>query len=92
LEICGDILEERENPVLRVFVPEDVEDEAVFGHERVSVRWNPLSHCRFETPRKRMKLKIKKAIAFGSGTSALTRFTPENLKSCLPLCLIAEEK
>jgi len=30
LELCGDVLEERENPVVGVLVPESVEYEAVF--------------------------------------------------------------
>jgi len=67
LEFCGDVFEERENAVVWVFVPEGVEDEAVFGYESVSVRGNPFTCNRFNTPRKRVKLKTKKAIAFGRG-------------------------
>jgi hypothetical protein len=62
LELCGDVFKERENPVVWVFVPEGVEDEAVFGYERVSVRGNPFNFSRFNTPRKEWKLKIKKAM------------------------------
>jgi hypothetical protein len=62
LELGGDVFEECENAVVWVLVPESVEDEAVFGYERVSVRGNPFNFSRFNTPRKRMKLKIKKAM------------------------------
>jgi hypothetical protein len=47
----GDVFEKRENSVLRVLVPEGVEDEAVFGYERVSVGGNPFNLCRFNAPR-----------------------------------------
>jgi len=62
LELGGDVLEECENSVFWVLAPESVEDESVFGYERVSVRGNPFNCSRFNTPRKRMKLKIKKAM------------------------------
>jgi hypothetical protein len=62
LELCGDVFEERENPVFGMLVPESVEDEAVFGYERVSVCGNPFNFSRFSTPRKELKLKIKKAM------------------------------
>jgi hypothetical protein len=63
LEFGGDVFEERENAVAGVLVPEGVEDEAVFGYERVSVRWEPFNFSRFNTPRKRMNLNTKKGIA-----------------------------
>jgi hypothetical protein len=63
LEFGGYVFEERENPVTEMFVAEGVEDEAVFGYKRVSVGGNPFNFSRFNTPRKRMKLKTKKAIA-----------------------------
>jgi hypothetical protein len=66
LEFGGDVLEERENPIIWMFVAESVEDEAVFGYERVSVGWNPFICCRFYTPRNEWRLKTKKAIAFES--------------------------
>jgi hypothetical protein len=50
-EFGWDVLEERENAVLRVLVAEGVEDEAFPGYERVSVCWNPICNCRFSTPR-----------------------------------------
>jgi hypothetical protein len=65
-EFGWDVFEKRENSVVGVLVSEGVEDEAVFGYERVAVGGNPFSHCRFNTPRKEWKLKTKKAIALGS--------------------------
>jgi hypothetical protein len=62
LELGGDVFEERENPVVGMLVAESVEDETVFGYERVAVRGNPFNFSRFNTPRKRMMLKIKKAM------------------------------
>jgi hypothetical protein len=62
LELCRDVFEERKNPVFRVLVPESVEDETVLGYKRVAVRGNPFNFSRFNTPRKRMKSKIKKAM------------------------------
>jgi hypothetical protein len=62
LEFGGDIFEERENPVAGVFVTKSIEDEAVSGYKRVSVRWNPFNFSRFNTPRKEWKLKTKKAM------------------------------
>ena len=53
LELGGDVLEKRENPVNGMFIAEGVEDKAIFGHERVSVSRNPISRCRFNTPRKK---------------------------------------
>jgi hypothetical protein len=53
MELGGDVLEKRENPVDGMFIAEGVEDEAVFGYERVSVSRNPISRCRFNTPRKK---------------------------------------
>jgi hypothetical protein len=66
LELGGDVLEKRENAVVGVLVPEGVEDEAIFSYERVSIGGNPISRCRFNTPRKEWRLKTKKAIAFKS--------------------------
>jgi hypothetical protein len=65
-EFGGDVLEKRENSVSGMLVAEGVEDEAVFGYERVSVSGNPFSYCRLNTPWKEWKLKTKKAIALGS--------------------------
>ncbi|TRO51222.1 hypothetical protein E2P61_06750 [Candidatus Bathyarchaeota archaeon] len=53
VELRGDILEKRENPIFRVLIPESVENETVSRNERVSVRRIPFSYSRFETPRKR---------------------------------------
>jgi hypothetical protein len=41
-ELGWDVLEERENAVLRVLVAEGVEDEAFLGYEGVSVCRNPI--------------------------------------------------
>ena len=71
LEFGGDVLEERENPIIWMFVAEGVENEAVFGYERVSVGGKPSFRCRFYTPRNEWRLKTKKAIALGSGLFAL---------------------
>jgi hypothetical protein len=62
-EFGWNILEKRENAVLRMLVPESVENEAVFGYEGITVSGNPISYSRLNTPRKRIKLKTKKAIA-----------------------------
>jgi len=62
-EFGWDVLEKCENSVLRVLVAESVEDEAIFGYEGITVSWNPISYSRLNTPRKRIKLKTKKAIA-----------------------------
>jgi hypothetical protein len=43
LELGWDVLQEREDSVVRVLVSEGVEDEAFFGYEGVSVSWNPIS-------------------------------------------------
>jgi hypothetical protein len=43
LELGWDVLQERENSVVRVLVSESVEDETFFGYEGVSVSWNPIS-------------------------------------------------
>jgi hypothetical protein len=42
-ELGWDILQERENSVVRVLVSESVEDETFFGYEGVSVSGNPIS-------------------------------------------------
>jgi hypothetical protein len=52
-ELRGDILEERENAVVRMLIPEGVKDKTVFGNERVAVGGNPFSCSRFNTPRKK---------------------------------------
>jgi len=62
LEFGGDVFEECKNSVVGMLVAESVEDETVFGYERVSIRGNPFNFSRFNTPRKRIKLKIKKAM------------------------------
>jgi hypothetical protein len=51
-EFGWDVLEKRENSVLRVLVPESVENKAVFGYEGIAVSGNPFSYSRFNTPRK----------------------------------------
>jgi len=50
-EFGGYVLEKRENSVLRVFVSESVEDEAIFGYEGIAVSENPISYSRLNTPR-----------------------------------------
>jgi hypothetical protein len=62
-EFGWDVLEKRENSVLRMLVAESVENEDIFGYEGIAVSWNPISYSRLNTPRKRIKLKTKKAIA-----------------------------
>jgi hypothetical protein len=63
LELGGDVLEERENTVGGVLVAECIEDEAVFGNERVSVGGKPFCLCRFYTPGNEWRLRTKKAFA-----------------------------
>jgi hypothetical protein len=62
LELGRDVLEKRENPVVWMLVAEGVEDEAVFGYERVSVGGNPFCSFRFYAPRKEWKLNPKKLL------------------------------
>jgi len=51
LELGRDVLQERENSVVRVLVPEGVENETVFGYEGISISGNPISYSRFDAPR-----------------------------------------
>jgi hypothetical protein len=73
-----DVLQERENSVVWVLVPEGVEDEALFGYECVSVSGNPVCYCRCDAPRIEIKLKPKKAIAEPTGTIMLAFSQPRN--------------
>ena len=41
----GNILQEGEDPILRVLVSENVEDEALFGEKCFSVSGNPIFCC-----------------------------------------------
>jgi len=50
-----------------MLVAKSIEDESVFGYESISIHWSPFNFSRLNTPRKRVKLKIKKAIAFKKG-------------------------
>ena len=54
-EFGWDVLEKRENAVLRMLVAESVENEAVFGYEGITVGGNPISYSRLNTPRKKNK-------------------------------------
>jgi hypothetical protein len=51
LELSWDILQERENSVVRVLVSKGVEDKAFLGYESVSVGGSPVSYGRFKAPR-----------------------------------------
>jgi hypothetical protein len=50
-EFGWDVLQERENSLVGVLVPESVEDEAFFGYEGISISGNPISYSRFVAPR-----------------------------------------
>jgi hypothetical protein len=51
LELSWDILQERENSVVRVLVSKGVEDKAFLGYESISVGGSPVSYGRFKAPR-----------------------------------------
>jgi hypothetical protein len=50
LELRRDVLQERENSLVWMLIPESVENKAFIGYEGISISRNPISYSRFNTP------------------------------------------